>query len=512
MYPTIAEILALPALADGGPVVRSGRVHLGTEVRWVHVSEQRQPAGTLSGGELVLSIGAAAADPATEHREYLTSLRDAGAVGLVIELGQHLAELPSSLVQAARALRFPLVELRSSVRFVHVTEVVHARILDEQSTRMRFTQRVTETFRALMVDAAEVDTVLREAAGLLDLPVVLEDLGHRALAFAGETPESLLRDWVTRSRQAAVVKPDAPTGPEGWFGASVGPRAERWGRLVTPRRGPDAEAIGLVLVQAADAITVLARSAGAAPDIALQVHGGLLTEILHGSTSRKNSLRTRARALGFSGNGPFAAYVIATPASEEATFETLRTLNQRLGKPALTGRLREGRIGVLVSGDAEPAILRALGTDRALAVATANFVTAFDDLAEALSAALHTADVAARLPDQSATRVWHPRDLGARGLVWRLRKDRHLLAFVDDQLGPVLRLDEEKRVRALATLRAFVAADGAMTEFARRIGTSRPSAYARVRWLSDVLQRDLDRPHDRLSAYLALLALDQLDP
>ncbi|MFJ7213501.1 PucR family transcriptional regulator ligand-binding domain-containing protein [Amycolatopsis sp. NPDC098790] len=223
------------------------------------------PAGTLSGGELVLSIGAAAADPATEHREYLTSLRDAGAVGLVIELGQHFAELPSSLVQAARALRFPLVELRSSVRFVHVTEVVHARILDEQSARMRFTQQVTETFRALMVDAAEVDTVLREAASLLGLPVVLEDLGHRALAFAGETPEPLLRDWVTRSRQAAVVKPNTPTGPEGWFGAAVGPRAERWGRLVTPRRGQNAEEIGLVLVQAADAITVLACSAGAAP-------------------------------------------------------------------------------------------------------------------------------------------------------------------------------------------------------------------------------------------------------
>ncbi|MFD0489508.1 PucR family transcriptional regulator ligand-binding domain-containing protein [Saccharopolyspora spinosporotrichia] len=107
MFPTVADVLALPALRAGTPTVRAGRSALLNRVRWVHVSEQRQPAGTLSGGELILSIGAAVADPATDHLEYLTALRDAGAVGLVIELGQHLRSLPETLVQAARALRFP---------------------------------------------------------------------------------------------------------------------------------------------------------------------------------------------------------------------------------------------------------------------------------------------------------------------------------------------------------------------------------------------------------------------
>ncbi|MFJ7213502.1 PucR family transcriptional regulator [Amycolatopsis sp. NPDC098790] len=238
----------------------------------------------------------------------------------------------------------------------------------------------------------------------------------------------------------------------------------------------------------------------------------MLTEILTGSASRKTSLRTRARALGLTGNGPFAAFVVATSASEEATSEAVQALTLRLGRPALVGRLREGRVGALVSGDGEAAVLQALGTDRTAVVATTDPVSSFDDLAEVLSAVLHTADVAAGMSDPDARRVWRPRDLGARGLLWRLREDRHLLAYVDDQLGPVLRLDEEKRVRALETLRAYVEADGAMTEFARRIGTSRPSAYARVRWLSEVLQRGLDGPDNRLSAYLAMLALEQLNP
>lgn len=108
-------------------------------------------------------------------------------------------------------------------------------------------------------------------------------------------------------------------------------------------------------------------------------------------------------------------------------------------------------------------------------------VSAFGDPADALADALHCAEVASRMPDPSALRLWRRHNLGVRG---RLREARRLLAYVDDQLRAALRLDDEKQSRALATLRAYVEADGVMTDFASRIGTSRPSAYARLRWLS----------------------------
>ena len=138
MYPTLAEVLELPVLRAAAPRVRAGSAGVDVRVRWVHVSEQRNPAGTLSGGELVLSIGVAVADPANDPVAYVAALRDAGAVGLVVELGQHVRTLPTALVQAARAAAFPLVELARAVRYVEVTEVVHARIVNSQYARMRF--------------------------------------------------------------------------------------------------------------------------------------------------------------------------------------------------------------------------------------------------------------------------------------------------------------------------------------------------------------------------------------
>jgi purine catabolism regulator len=210
VYPTLAEVLDLPVLQAAAPRVRAGSGGLDVRVRWVHVSEQGDPAGTLSGGELVLSTGMAVADPATDPALYVAALQEAGAVALVVELGRHLRVLPAALVEAARAARFPLVELARAVRFVEVTEVIHARVLNDQYARLQFTQRVHDTFRTLTVERGEVARVLAEATGLIGVPVVLEDLGHRALSFAGEvTPAALLQDWTARSRQV----PTAPRRP-----------------------------------------------------------------------------------------------------------------------------------------------------------------------------------------------------------------------------------------------------------------------------------------------------------
>src|SRR5690349_13108867 len=61
--------------------------------------------------------------------------------------------------------------------------------------------RVHDTFRTLTVESGEVSRVLTEAAALTGLRVVLEDLGHRALSFAGDPATTVLKDWTARSRQ-----------------------------------------------------------------------------------------------------------------------------------------------------------------------------------------------------------------------------------------------------------------------------------------------------------------------
>ena len=523
MFPTLAEVLDLPVLRAAAPRVRAGSAGLGVQVRWVHVSEQRDPAGTLSGGELILSIGIAVADPSNDPAAYVAALRDAGAVGLVVELGQHVRSLPTALVQAARAADFPLVELARAVRFVEVTEIVHARIVNSQYARMQFIQRVHDTFRTLTVESGEVSRVLTEAAALSGLPVVLEDLGHRALSFAGDFPAAtLLKDWTARSRQVPVAPQPSASGPEGWMTTPVGPRSRRWGRLVVPRRvlGDDAaEEVAMVLEHAADALTIGRLLGDDSLGLELEAQGELLQDLLSSTTLDEPALRARARALGLPTGSPLTVVVVGGTAADPHDRELLQAAVaavRTVGAPAIVGRLAPGRVALVVgrrSRDGEAGIaeriVELLPSEFVTVAGTAGPVTAFSDLASAVAEAAFVADVAATTGRSASMRVWRSSDLGVQGLLWQLRADPRLLSYIDAQLGPLLRLDDRVRRQMLETLSGYLEAAGRMSAFAEMINLSRPAAYARLARLRQVLGCDLDQPRTRLSLHLAMLALQQ---
>src|SRR3954464_12769454 len=57
MLPTIADVLALPAVAAGLPEVLTGTDALERRVRWVHVAPPSGGRRLLLGGELLLATG-----------------------------------------------------------------------------------------------------------------------------------------------------------------------------------------------------------------------------------------------------------------------------------------------------------------------------------------------------------------------------------------------------------------------------------------------------------------------
>jgi len=529
VYPTLADVLDLPVLRAAVPRVRAGCGGLDVPVRWVHVSEQRNPAGTLTGGELVLSTGIAMAEPTTDPDAYVAALQEAGAVGLVIELGRHVRSLPTPFVEAARAARFPLVELSRAVRFVEVTEVIHARVLHSQYARMQFTQRVHDTFRTLTVESGEVGRVLAETTALIGLPVVLEDLGHRALSFAGDvSPAALLQDWTARSRQVPGATDAATTGPEGWLTTPVGPRSRRWGRLVVPQRMVDdeaAEQVGLVLQHAADALTIGRLLGDESLAVELEAQGALLQDLLQSTTLDEPALRARARALGLPTGGVLTVLVLGGAFGEERERELVEAAAaaaRTVRAPAVVGRLAPGRVALVMSCRSPESeagtvaeVVALLPEGAVTAAGAAGPVTAFGALASAVAEAAFVVDVVTAsatttvLRDSPALRTWRAADLGAQGLLWQLRADPRLLSYVDAQLGQVLRLEDPARRQVLETLSAYLETGSVMTAFAARLGLSRPAAYARLARLRQLLGRNLEQPRTRLSLHLALLALQQ---
>ncbi len=225
---TVGEVIALPAVQQGDPEVLSDRRWTET-IRWVHGSDLADLSSLLQGGELVLTTGKALA---RHPRKYLRGLADAGALGVIVEVGTQVPALPAGVGAIAEELTLALVVLHRTVRFVEITEAVHRRIVAEQYDEVAFDRRVHETFTELSMKRASLSGIVDAAAHILAEPVVLEDLSHQAIAMSAGIPADLLDNWERRSRRS----PGRTDHAEPWAVTGVGPRAQQWGRLVVPKR------------------------------------------------------------------------------------------------------------------------------------------------------------------------------------------------------------------------------------------------------------------------------------
>ncbi|MGH3648598.1 MAG: PucR family transcriptional regulator ligand-binding domain-containing protein, partial [Micromonosporaceae bacterium] len=259
MYPTVAEVLALPVMRGADAAVVAGASGLGRRVRWVHVAEVADIAQLLRGGELVLTTGIALPDDDASLTRYVDDLARVGVAGLVIELVRRWHDaLPTALTNAADRHGLPLLTLAKETRYVTISETVISMIMDAQVAELRAAQQVHETFTGLTVAGAEPAAILREVSRMTGMSVVLETLAHHVLAYdaAGQPPGELLADWERRSRAVTLPGRTAYHPGAGWLVTIVGARGDDWGRLIllAPAEPPSRHVV--VAERAADALAL----------------------------------------------------------------------------------------------------------------------------------------------------------------------------------------------------------------------------------------------------------------
>ncbi|MFE0807535.1 PucR family transcriptional regulator [Streptomyces sp. NPDC058794] len=532
---TVADVLALPVVADGDPRVVTGLEHIDRPVRWVHITELTDPASFLKGGELVLTTGMPLPDDANGVRRYVDELAAVGAAALVIELVRRYHRPPDALVEACRARGLPLVTLAKDVNFLDVTQVVHALLLGNQADAMRRTQRVHEAFTALTLRGAGPEDVLRAAAEMSGHTVVLENLVHRALFCepSGTTPEAVLTDWERRSRSTPAADRTGIRGPEGWLVAPVEYQGETWGRVAMLHGPPGASGPARTAAPppfGPEDVTVLERTAMALTIARLThptpweraAHRNALRDLAEQRHHSPADARARVTALGLPAeHARFVAVLADVPAGSE-TARTEARLSEELdasGTRALVGLLAPTRIGVLLAlRPSQPwrqAVERVSRTVLHPAPGTTVSVgSPAGDLADVARSFREAAGVAeATGPGQPLPpdRSFHERsDIGLRRLLFALRDDIRVQEFAERQLGRLLDHDARHGTGLLATLRGYLDAAGNKTVAARAAGVSRETVYQRLRTIERLLGRDLESGEQRTELHVALQALDAL--
>ncbi|WP_105972733.1 PucR family transcriptional regulator [Streptomyces geranii] len=526
---TVRRALELPGLRSGLPEVMAGADRLGRTVRWVHAGEVPHIASLLKGGELLLTTGYGLGTRPAEQRAFVRTLAERGIAALVVELGPRFNRLPPALVETARSTGLPLVQLHREVAFVAVTEEIHTEIVNGHYALLQRAEEVHRRCTEALLGGGGIPQVLGILADFGGNPVFLETPDGRLLYAAGAGPEGAdpLQVWEGLRAQQKDAPPSAGSVVVDVPGGGPGTGSVRARLVLLPVLEPLAPVHRMAAERAAGILAVVLMQARQEEELAARGRGDFLTDLAEGRVDAE-AAPAQARVLGFKpGTGPLLPLVMRlgdTLAPGGGWAVLARAVAEELasvGVPVLLGvRPVEGRVPLLVGlrteaerpavADRVAAALRA-GVERAgmqragspPPVVVVGVAGGWAAASAGLRHAAETATAAQGLPD----RPWYDaRRLDIDLLLWRLRDQPDLAAFVDRAIGPLRTHDERARPPLLPTLETYLAHAGRKAETARELHLNRQTLYNRLARIGELLGTDLDDPQTVLALSLALRA------
>src|SRR3954447_26490888 len=158
---TVREVLG-----DLDVQVLAGEANLDVPVRWVHISELRDPTPWLSGGEVLLTTGMQL-DTAKRQREFVVRLADHQLAGLGLGTGFAHDAVPKAMIEAAEDRDFPVFEVPYEVPFIAITEKAFTRLVNEQDAVLQRSIAAHEGLERIVLSEHGLEPVLTALATLV---------------------------------------------------------------------------------------------------------------------------------------------------------------------------------------------------------------------------------------------------------------------------------------------------------------------------------------------------------
>jgi PucR family transcriptional regulator, purine catabolism regulatory protein len=484
--PTVAELL--PTTGLGKARLLAGGAGLGRQVRrvqWIEVLDDF--ATHLAPGDLLLTTAYNLGDDPPLQHELAGRMLTAGVVAIVVKCGYYLDTIPDPVLRQADEIGLPVFELDRGVPFVEISQSIYQQLVSRSYARLQRSAGLHRELVQLVVEGADLDTVVRRAAAIIGNPVLVEDDAGRMLAGVGPDGAAVRQPMggVTNTAGALVV----PVVARGRRHGAVGLLPDR------PFGADDRQALEQVATVAALEIARSDRERLAEADLA----AALARDLVHGRCGDDSAAAARARRLGV--ELPGRACVVRVRGGGSDSLEALLDrLRGRLGSLALVARDGDELVGVV---------------GRAQLEAVAHEVerpTTLDP--DAFTAGIGEPARASALPGSHG-------QAGRALLLGRgLRRDRSVHRFAEvEGYDALLGDDGGERVARVYertfgvlpddlrhTLAVHLESGTSVTETARRLYVHRNTVHYRLRRIQRLTSLDLSRIEDRLLCEIGLIA------
>ncbi|MEW9700487.1 PucR family transcriptional regulator [Paenibacillus sp. SI8] len=156
---TVQEVLERPHFQHA--YIAAGTQGLNRLVRWVHIIEVIHFEELLQGGEMILTTGAAFKSDTESFTIYLEQLVKKNVSCLCIEMGHYLSSVPQEWIEIAEAYGFPLIIFPQAVRFIDITQDIHAHIINQHHQTLQDLEKISREFHRMTLTSQGVTQVLQ---------------------------------------------------------------------------------------------------------------------------------------------------------------------------------------------------------------------------------------------------------------------------------------------------------------------------------------------------------------
>jgi purine catabolism regulator len=492
-YVILRQVLDHPVLQPARPVLLSGDDHVDHAVRWVHTADLYDIAPLLRGDEILLTngVGLIGVDE-TGRRLYVRRLAESGVAGLLFEVGRTFADVPADMVDEARVVGLPVVELQPVLRFTEVAEAINSELIDRSVARLRHADEISRTLSEALARGATLGELIEQIGTALGTWVKLSDYAGRVVVAAGDADPN-----------DADPSSEAPVLVEG----------TAWGRLTVGAAGVAEVLVEAVMDRAPTVLGLCLIREQKDVAGALRAQQLLLDQLGTNQSVDRGLLETRMRAAGVATSDHEYACVAVDPRRVESAAKVVDGLIRQAGHGVFG--LVEGTLCALVAGQTDETspnlahVVRSAARDvlprqARLCAVVGRAVRDPSDLPRAMSEARATLSLGQDLhltqPIIGVQALALERMLAAHGNLDATRR------FVEDQIGVLQRADSAKSGQLSHTLEVLAACGGNKADAAKRLHMRRQSLYYRLDQIAKLLDVDLDDPKQLVTLAVAVTA------
>lgn len=527
---TVADAIRRPSFQHARVV--AGGKGLTRPVRWVHILESAETGKYLNGGELILSTGMGFGEAREKRLAYLSELIHRQAVGLCVELGAYIPQIPDDMLEMADHHQFPLIVFHEPVRFVDITLDLHEHLINRQLQALRNLESYSRGLQQLSLRSQGIGKLLQYFQSAAQTQVFFYSPDSAAqfvpplpqavqtelaqlmrIHFSQEHPASTSAQTLPLSEKKQMVY--QPVMAMGHLLAYVG--------MVLYERDAD-EYLLLALDNTVNVLAQILMRHMFVEEQRLATENRLFDDLIANRPVTEEQMRS---LLGLSGSGSTPVYhalIISFVHEQEADVPpphdltaVFRSLFTRLGfRPYI--RCIGSRFYLLAVekqpvADHRRLLDKAMGEMKRMcrqvmgAEAQIRFGVSRPGRRLA-DAARHLAEAEQALAFHHESPSPYFADLGLFRLLFYVPRDPVLHPFISDYLGPLLRHDELHDSSLVHTLRVYLDTNLSKHKTAEKLFIHRQTLYHRLEKIAACIGDDFHTPHRRLCLEIALRALD----